>query len=69
MQKPQNSNPTTRKLYSAIGQLKQIDRLITMLLLEELSYEEIGDVLGISAVNLRGQNPSDQKETQKISAR
>ena len=42
-----------RGLYAAIGQLVELDRLIIMLVLEELDYEEISKVIGISAVNLR----------------
>ena len=40
-------------LYHAIGHLGRIDRLIIMMVLDELEYEEISKVVGISAVNLR----------------
>jgi RNA polymerase sigma factor (sigma-70 family) len=40
-------------LYKAIGQLEKIDRLIIMMVLEELDYEEIARVMGISMNNLR----------------
>lgn len=40
-------------LYKAIGQLEKIDRLIIMMVLEELEYEEIAKVVGISMNNLR----------------
>lgn len=40
-------------LYRAIGELPELDRLIIMLMLEELEYEEIAIITGISAVNLR----------------
>ena len=42
-----------KELYDAIGQLNEIDRLIIMMVLDELEYEEIAKVVGISAVNLR----------------
>jgi RNA polymerase sigma-70 factor (ECF subfamily) len=40
-------------LYRAIGELPELDRLIIMLMLEELEYDEIATITGISAVNLR----------------
>jgi len=42
-----------KDLYLAIGQLAKVDRLLMMLLLDELSYEEIGEVMGIKQTNLR----------------
>jgi RNA polymerase sigma-70 factor (ECF subfamily) len=42
-----------RKLYQAIGQLREIDRLIIMMVLDELTYKEIASVVGISEANLR----------------
>ena len=40
-------------LYRAIGQLTEIDRLIIMMVLDELEYEEISSIIGISEGNLR----------------
>ena len=40
-------------LYHAIGQLTEVDRLIIMMVLDELEYEEITKVVGINQVNLR----------------
>ena len=40
-------------LYKAIGVLPQLERLIMMLLLEELEYDDICQITGISAINLR----------------
>ncbi len=42
-----------RYLYLAIGKLAEVDRLIIMMVLDELEYDEIANVVGISAVNLR----------------
>lgn len=39
-------------LYKAISSLKEIDRIIMSLLLEDLSYKEIADVTGISISNV-----------------
>lgn len=40
-------------LYNIIGQLSHLDRIIIMLFLEELEYEEMAKILGINPVNLR----------------
>jgi RNA polymerase sigma factor (sigma-70 family) len=41
------------KLYKAIGELEEVDRLVIMLVLDELEYEEISRVIGITENNLR----------------
>jgi len=41
------------KLYKAIGELEDVDRLIIMMVLDELEYEEISRVIGITENNLR----------------
>lgn len=41
------------ELYQAIGQLKEIDRIVIMLVLEEVSYPEIAEIVGTSEGNLR----------------
>jgi RNA polymerase sigma factor (sigma-70 family) len=40
-------------LYQAIGKLPELDRLIIMMVLDELEYDEIARVVGINAVSLR----------------
>jgi RNA polymerase sigma factor (sigma-70 family) len=40
-------------LYKAIGELPQLERVIIMLVLEELEYEEISKITGINPINLR----------------
>lgn len=40
------------QLYSAIRSLGEVDRAIVMLYLEELSYKEIADVLGLTEDNV-----------------
>ena len=40
-------------LHSAITQLEDIERLIIIMVLNELDYEEISRVVGISEGNLR----------------
>lgn len=39
-------------LYRAITQLNEIDRVLISMVLEELSYKEIGEVMGISENNI-----------------
>lgn len=41
------------KLYKAIGELKKIDRLIIIMVLENEDYDNISEVIGIKATNLR----------------
>ena len=40
-------------LFKAIGKLEELDRLIIMMVLDELEYAEVSMVLGISEGNLR----------------
>jgi len=42
-----------QQLYAAIGQLNQVEKALVMLYLEERSYEEMEDILGINQGNLR----------------
>ena len=42
-----------RQLYKAIEQLSQVEKAIVMLYMEERSYSEMEDILGISQGNLR----------------
>jgi RNA polymerase sigma-70 factor (ECF subfamily) len=44
---------THTRLYQAIGQLKKVDRLVIMMVLEGQDYEDIAEVLGIQPTNLR----------------
>jgi RNA polymerase sigma-70 factor (ECF subfamily) len=47
------TNPNIQKLYNAIGQLKKIDRLIIMMVLENQNYDSISEIIGIKPTNLR----------------
>jgi RNA polymerase sigma factor (sigma-70 family) len=42
-----------QQLYKAIGQLNEVERAIVMLYMEERSYEEMEEILGISNSTLR----------------
>ncbi len=42
-----------QQLYKAIGQLGEIEKAIVMLYLEDKSYEEMEEILGINQNNLR----------------
>ncbi|MBV9988142.1 MAG: RNA polymerase sigma factor [Chitinophagaceae bacterium] len=41
-----------KAMYAAIGELSKIDKAIVMLYLEDYSYNEIGDMMGITANNV-----------------
>lgn len=55
-----------QSLYRAIGQLVELDRLIIMMVLDELEYEEIAKVMGISEGNLRVKIHRIKKNIKKI---
>lgn len=42
-----------QRLYAAIGRLTQVEKALTMLYLEDKSYQEMEEILGISQNNLR----------------
>ncbi|WP_425390446.1 RNA polymerase sigma factor [Ekhidna sp.] len=54
------------ELYVAINQLNEVDRLIIMMILEELEYEEIAEVIGISETNLRVKIHRIKKKLKKL---
>lgn len=45
-------NESLNQLYKAIRQLKEIDRAIILLYLEEKSYQEIADIIGTNPNNI-----------------
>jgi len=45
-------NEQLRKLYQAIKKLKEIDRAIILLHLEEKSYKEVAEIMGITLSNV-----------------
>ncbi|MEP0986671.1 RNA polymerase sigma factor [Ekhidna sp.] len=66
-----DSNNTTdeersSELYRAINQLGKVDRLIIMMVLDELEYEEIAEVMGISESNLRVKIHRIKKRLKKL---
>jgi RNA polymerase sigma factor (sigma-70 family) len=50
---PDESKERIEKLYQAIGQLGEVDRLIIMLVLDELEYDEVSRIVGITENNVR----------------
>lgn len=42
-----------KRLYRAIGSLQELDRLIIMMVLEEMAYPDIAEVTGVSEETLR----------------
>lgn len=60
------SDTNHQSLYRAIGQLREVDRLIMMMILDELEYEEISKIIGISEGNLRVKISRIKKNLKKI---
>ena len=54
------------QLYQAIGQLKKIDRLIIMMVLENQDYDSISEVIGINPINVRVKIHRIKKRLEKI---
>lgn len=54
------------QLYTAIGKLNKIDRLIIMMVLEGHEYEDIAEVLGLQPTNLRVKIHRIKKRLKKI---
>lgn len=63
-QKPEEH--MNQKLYQAIGQLKEVDRLLIMMVLEEQDYDDISEILGINPINLRVKIHRVKKRLQKL---
>lgn len=59
-------NDDAPKLYNAIGQLKKIDRLIIMMVLENQDYDSISEVIGINPINVRVKIHRIKKRLEKI---
>ena len=57
-----------QELYHAIGKLAELDRLIIMMVLDELDYQEIGKIVGITKGNLRVKIHRIKKKLKKILA-
>lgn len=54
------------ELYRAMGKLDDLDRLIISMLLDELPYGEMAEVLGISSSNLRVKIHRVKKKLKKL---
>lgn len=61
-----NNDQQIQNLYKAIGQLKEIDRLIIMMVLENQDYDSISEVIGVNAINLRVKIHRIKKRLEKI---
>ena len=55
-----------QELYQAIGQLGKVDRLIIMMVLDELEYPEIAEVMGMTEGNLRVKIHRIKKNLKKL---
>ncbi len=54
------------ELYNAIGALKEIDRLIIIMVLENETYDSIAKIIGISSTNVRVKIHRIKKRLEKI---
>jgi len=50
---PVNDHQASQILYVCMGKLPEIDRLLMMMVLNGLGYQEISDIIGISHANVR----------------
>lgn len=55
-----------QELYQAIGQLKELDRIIIMLVLDDLPYPEIAAITGITEGNLRVKISRAKRQLNKL---
>ena len=62
----ENNQEDIEQLYSAIRQLSEVDRAIIVLYLEEKTYKEIGEILGISITNIGVRVNRIKKRLKKI---
>jgi len=61
-----STNPNIQRLYKAIGQLKKIDRLIIIMVLENQDYNSISEIIGITPTNVRVKNHRIKKRLEII---
>lgn len=61
------TNKQTKMLHDRIAQLKPFDRAIVLLWLENISYDEIGEIVGISAKNVSVRLFRIKEELKKMS--
>ncbi len=55
-----------KSLYAAISHLPEIEKAIVMLYLDDKSYEEMEDILGINQNNLRVKNEPDKEKLRQL---
>ncbi|MEQ8473451.1 MAG: sigma-70 family RNA polymerase sigma factor [Marinoscillum sp.] len=61
-----NTDKNYNELYAAIGQLKELERIIIMLVLDDLPYPEIAEITGITEGNLRVKISRAKQKLNKI---
>lgn len=61
-----DSDKSYQHLYTAIGQLKELDRIIIMLVLDSIPYEEIGEITGLTEGNVRVKISRAKQKLNKI---
>jgi len=63
---PDNNNDDLQQLYIAIRKLKEVDRAIIMLYLEENNYKQIGEIIGLSEKNVSVKIVRIKKKLEKL---
>jgi RNA polymerase sigma factor (sigma-70 family) len=66
---PENDEEAVSQLYHAISMLSPLNRAIVMLYLEELTYEEIAQITGLSRSNVSVRLVRIKKELEKLMKR
>lgn len=62
----EDNSKEINRLYECISKLKESERIIITLVLEEKPYEEIAEIMGITENNLRVKIHRIKKELQEI---
>ncbi len=52
LKNPPNNSEHIEAMYQAIAELSKVDKAIVMLYLDDFSYQEIGDIIGITPNNV-----------------
>ncbi len=66
MKEESDKEERLQQLYTAIGRLTEVEKAMVMLWLEEKSYEEMEDILGINQNNLRVRMNRIKEKLRKI---
>ena len=63
---PEEKEQQLQQLYAAIGQLTEVEKALVMLYLEDKSYDEMEEILGMNQNNLRVKMNRIKEKLRKI---